>query len=43
VKNVLDWDSDQMISASASDQLIATQLICIRIGVHSLLVQGAGR
>jgi hypothetical protein len=32
-----------MISASASDQLIATQLICIRIGVHSLLVQGAGR
>jgi hypothetical protein len=26
-----------MISASSSDQLIATQLICVRVGLHLLM------
>jgi hypothetical protein len=38
---VLDGDTDQMISASASDQLIATQLICILI-VRPFVVGRAG-
>ncbi len=31
-ENMLDWDTDQIVSASASDQLITTQLIRVRIG-----------
>ena len=40
-ENMLNWDSCQIISASASDQLIATQLIRVRIDVP--LLSGARR
>jgi hypothetical protein len=40
-KNMLNSHSDEIISASSSDRLIATHLICVRIGVP--LLSGAGR
>jgi len=37
---MLDWDSDQIISASASNQLITTQLIRVWI-VRPFVLSGA--
>jgi hypothetical protein len=43
LRNMLNWDMDEIISASASGPLIATQLMCVWIGVPLLSdTRGAG-